>query len=109
MPDPFARYAELCRKVLERQWFVDQMSRLEDATFAVVQDLDRGDQRLLLVVLLVMFDDDGLRRGGRINQMVLPLTGFTVLTKRRIRRFVAAEATIHIDDILLGDIEVLCN
>jgi len=58
------------------------MSRLEDATLAVIQYIDRGDQCLLRVVLLAQFDDDGFRRGRLINEMVLPFAGFIVLMKR---------------------------
>ncbi|SRR5260221_7026556 len=109
LPDPFARYVELYRKVFERQWLVDQMSRLEDATFAVVQYLDCGNQCLMLTFFLVLFDDDGFRRGGLINEIVLPFAGFTVLMKRRIDRLIAAKASIHVDDIVLRDIEALCD
>src|ERR1700737_1418287 len=109
LPDPLTRYVELCRQVFERQWFVDQMPGLEDTTFAVVQDIDRGGQCPVLVVPLVLLDHDGFRRGGLINEMVLPFTGFAVLVKRHIDRFIAAKASIHIDDILVRDIEALCD
>ena len=109
LPDPFARYVELCREVFERQWFVDQVPGLEDMTFAVVQDIDRDGQCPVLVVLLVLLDDDGFRRGGLVDEMVLPFAGFAVLMKRHIDRFIAAKASIHIDDILVRDIEALCD
>src|ERR1700692_759762 len=63
LPDAFTRHVEVCRKIFERQWLVDQISRLEDATLATVQYIDRDDQGLMLVLLLVVFDDDGFRRG----------------------------------------------
>src|ERR1700691_4632529 len=43
LPDTLTRYVEFCGKVFERRWFVCQMSRLENATFTVVQYIDRGD------------------------------------------------------------------
>ena len=51
------------RKLLERERFVRQMPRLENATFAVVQYIDGGDQCLMLVVFLVLRDNDGLGEG----------------------------------------------
>src|SRR5437588_13125503 len=84
LPDPLTRYVELCREVFERQWLVDQMPRLEDTTFAVVQDIDRGGQCPVLVFLLVLLDDDGFRRGRLVDEMVLPLTAFGVFVKRYI-------------------------
>src|ERR1700688_3841865 len=68
LPDAFSRHVELCRELLERQWFVDQMSRFENATFAVVQDIDGGDQCVVLVVFLVLFDHKGFGRGGLIDE-----------------------------------------
>jgi hypothetical protein len=109
LPDTFTRYVEFCCKLFERQWFVGQMSRLEYATFAVIQYTDRSDQRILLVVFLVLFDDDSFRRGRLINEMVLPFADFIVLVYRRIDRFVAAQAPIHVDDILVRNIERLCD
>ena len=50
LPDLFTRYVEFTGEVLKRLRFVGQVSCLEDAAFAVVQDIDRGDQRLALVV-----------------------------------------------------------
>ena len=44
-----------------------------------------------------------------IDQIVLPFAGFTVVVKRRIDRFIAIEAPIHVDDILVLDIEALCD
>ena len=79
MPDAFTRYVEFGREVFQRQWFVDQMSRLEDAAFAVVQDIDRGDQCLVPVLLVVLFDDDGFRRRRLIDETVLPFAGFSVI------------------------------
>ena len=61
LPDAFTRHVELCGKIFERQWFVSQMPGLENATFAAFQYIDRGDQCLMLVFLLVLFDDDGFR------------------------------------------------
>src|ERR1700761_6281706 len=63
LPDAFTRYVELFREIFERQRFVDQMSGFEDAAFAAVQNLDRGNQGLMLVLLVVVLDDDGFRRG----------------------------------------------
>ena len=61
LPDAFTRYVELGREVFQRRWFVDQMARLEDTTFSIVQHADCGNQRLAPVVLVVLFDDDGFR------------------------------------------------
>ena len=61
LPDALSRYVEPGREVFQRRWFVDQMARLKDTTFSIVQDADRGDQRLVPVVLVVLFDDDGFR------------------------------------------------
>jgi hypothetical protein len=109
LPNTFTRYVEFCRKLFERQWFFGQMSRLENATFAVIQYIDRSDQRLMLVAFLVLFDDDSFRRGRLINEMVLPFADFIVLVNRSINRFVAAEAPIHVDDIFVRNIERLCD
>jgi hypothetical protein len=72
------------------------MPRLEDATFAVAEYIDRGDQRLTPVVLFILFDNNGFRRGGLINKMVLPFARFTVLIERALidlsppsRRFIS--------------------
>src|SRR6266850_3542176 len=72
LPDAFTRHVELRGELFERQWLVGQMSRLEDATFAIGQYLDGGDQCVTPVVPLVLFDDDGFWRGRLINEMVLP-------------------------------------
>ena len=45
------------------------MPSLEDPALAVVQDVDRGDQRVMLVLLVVLFNDDGFRRGRLINEI----------------------------------------
>ncbi len=85
------------------------MAGFEDTAFAVVQNLDCGNQCLMLILLVVLLDDDGFRRGGLINEAILPFPCFAVLVKRSVDRFVAAEASIHVNDILVGDIEVLCD
>ena len=61
LADALTRYVEPGREVFQRRWFVDQMARLEDTTFSIVQDADCGDQRLVPVVRVVLFDDDGFR------------------------------------------------
>ena len=83
------------------------MSRLEDAALAVVQYIDRGDQRLEPVIFFVLFDDDSFRRGGLVNEMVLPFAGFALIANRRIDRCITAEASIYVDNILARDIKVL--
>ena len=109
MPNAFTRHLEFRRELFERQGLVGELSRFENATFAVIQHVDRGGQRIELAFLLVLVDDDGLWRGRRINEMILPFTGFSIIMNRCIDRFIAAEPTIHIDDILVRDGEVLCN
>ena len=85
------------------------MPCLENTTFAVVQDIDRGDQCSMLVLFLVLFDDKGFWRGGLIDEVVLPFADFTIVTKRRIDRLIAAKASIHVDDFLVCYVEVLCD
>src|SRR5712671_2433891 len=109
LPDAFTRHPELCRQVFQRQRLVDQMSCFEDTTFAVVQYVNRRDQCLMLVLLFVLFDDDCFGRRRLIDEMVLPFPDFTVLVKRRVNRFIAAEPSVHVDDILVGDVKVLCD
>ena len=105
LPDAFTRYVVLFRKLLEREWFVYQMPRLENVTFAVVQYIDGGDQCIMLVVFLVLRHNDGLGRGRLIDEIILPFAGFIVVTKRRIDRFIATEAPIHVDHILVRHVE----
>src|SRR5258708_15326221 len=76
LPDAFARHVELSREGFQRQRFVDQMSCLEDATFAAVAYVACVDDRPMLAIFLVLFDDDGFRRGGLIDQVGLPFTPF---------------------------------
>ena len=66
-----------------------------------------NDDRAL--VTAPAFDNDGFRRRGLINEIILPFAGFTVFMKRRIDRSIAAETPIHVDDILIRDIEALCD
>jgi hypothetical protein len=61
LSDAFTRYVKCFRKRFERQWFVYQMSGLEDSTLSVVQDVDRGDKCVVLVLYVVLCDDDGFR------------------------------------------------
>jgi hypothetical protein len=60
----------------------------------------------MLVVLLVPFDDDSFRRGGLINEVVLPFVWFAF---RRIGALidVSPKRSIHVNNILLRDIKVL--
>ena len=58
---------------------------------------------------LILFDDDGFRRGGLINEIILPFIRIAVIVNWRVDRFVTAEAPIHIDDILVRDLKTLCD
>src|ERR1700682_4180885 len=80
------------------------MSRLEDATFAVVEYIDCTGQRLMLAIFLILLGDDSFRRGRLINEVVLPFTGFAIMDWR-IERCITAEASIHVNDISLGNIK----
>ena len=86
------------------------MSRLEDTALAVVQDVDRGDQRLEPVLLFVLFDDDGFRRGGLINEMVLPFADITAPHDfGTLIDLSPPSRRIHVDHILARNIKALCD
>src|SRR5207237_9991518 len=70
---------------------------------------DRGAQSLWPTLLLVLLDHDRFWRRGLINEMILPFAGFTAIMHRRIDRFITAEPSIHVDDILVRDIKGLCD
>src|SRR5713226_6436918 len=75
LSNALARHLEFYRKVFQRRWFIDEMARLEDAPFAIVEDADGADERFPPVVHLVMFDDDAFRRGPLFEEVTLPSPG----------------------------------
>jgi hypothetical protein len=82
LSNPLARYFEFYRKVLQCLWFIDEMARLEDAPFTIVEDANGADERFLPVVHLVMFDDDGFRRGTLVDKVILPFSGLSFVADR---------------------------
>ena len=72
LSNALARNFEFYRKVFQCLWFIDEMARLEDAPFAIVEDGNGTDERFLPVVHFVLFDDDGFRRGTLVDEVILP-------------------------------------
>jgi hypothetical protein len=66
-------------------------------------------KRLVLVDLFVLFGNDSFRRGGLIDEVALPFVGVAVVLDWRIERCIAAQATIHVNILLVRNIEALCN
>ena len=58
----------------------------------------------MLAILLVLLGDDSFRRGRLIHEVVLPFTGFAIMDWL-IERCITAEASIHVNDISLGDVK----
>src|SRR6185369_849341 len=79
-----ARDAELGGQLLERDWIVGQAARLEDAPLALVEHVERGDQRLVAVVALLALGEDALLARRIVDQPVHPLAAFAVVTDRRV-------------------------
>src|SRR5260370_7885356 len=61
----------------------------------------------MLATSLVLIAHDRSRRGLLINVVALPFVGFAVVLDRRIERCITAEPPVHVNDILLRDIEAL--
>src|SRR6266436_6431550 len=104
LADAFAGDAKFQREVFQRHWFVSQIPCLEDAAFAVVEYTDCSGQRLLPILFLVLFADDGFRRGGPINEEAPPFVAFAGVLDRRIERRIGTEAPVRVNYILLRDI-----
>jgi molybdate transport system substrate-binding protein len=59
-------------------------------------------KRLSTVVEFLMLPECAFLGGALVHEPILPFAGIAVFTNRRVERHVAAEATVHIDHILLG-------
>src|SRR5229473_5201680 len=101
LSNALARHFEFYRKVFQRPWFIDEMARLEDAPFAIVEDANGADERFPPVVHFVMFDDDGFRRGTLVDEVILPFPGVSFVADRCVQRCVSAQAPIHVHDFLI--------
>src|SRR3981189_3800087 len=75
LSNALARHFEFYRKVFQCLWFIDEMARLEDAPFAIVEDGNGTDERFLPVVHFVLFDHDGSRRPTPLDHGILPFSG----------------------------------
>ena len=82
LSNALARHFEFYRKVFQCLWFIDEMARLEDAPFAIVEDGNGTDERFLPVVHFIMFDDDGFRRGALVDKVILPFAGVFFVADR---------------------------
>jgi hypothetical protein len=61
----------------------------------------------MLVVFLIPFDDESFRRGGLINEVVLPFVWFALITNWRIDRCITEETSMHVNNVLGRDIKAL--
>src|SRR5438132_7246943 len=109
LPHAFARHAEFGGEVFQRHRIFRQAPRLEDAAFARVEHADGAVQRLTAMIELLVLGHHGFLVGRVIDQPVLPFAGFTVVADRRVERRIAAEAAVHVDDVLIRHAEALGN
>src|SRR5262249_17984657 len=103
----FARNAELGRKLLERDRIIGQSPGFEDAPFALIKDIECGDQRLMPIVALFALGKGPLLARRIIDEPILPFSALAIIPDRCVKRGVAAKAAVHVDDILLCDAEAL--
>src|SRR5262245_10393555 len=102
-----ARHTELGCKLLEGDRVVSQSSGLEYAPLALLEHVERGDQGLVPIIALLALGENALLARRLIDKPILPLAAFTIVAYRRIERRVAAEPTVHVDHVLLGDAKAL--
>src|SRR6516162_10285479 len=86
-----ARDAEFLGQLHERDLFLGEPTRLEDAPLALVEHGERIGQRLAAVFELLARGQRRLLVRGFVHQPVLPLAGTAVLGDRGVERGVAAE------------------
>src|SRR6185312_703931 len=103
----FARNAKFRCKIFERDWIIRQTSCFKDAPLAFIENVKRRNQCLMAIVALLALRENALLTWGIIDKPILPLAALAVVTNRRIERGVAAEATVHVDNILLGHAKAL--
>src|SRR6478672_6650430 len=90
-----ARDAEFLGQLHERDPFLGEPARLEDAPLALVEHGERTGQRLAAVLELLARGKRRLLVRGFVHQPVLPLAGIAVLADRGVERGVAAEPPIR--------------
>src|SRR5712671_3329572 len=91
-----ARDAKLVGELLERDRFVGEPARLEDAPLPVVEHGERRGEGLAAAALLAC-GECRLLVGMLVDQPVLPLAGITALTDRSVERYIARKAPVHVD------------
>src|SRR6516164_2688930 len=92
-----ARDAELVGKLVERDRFFGEPTRLEYAPLPVVERGERRGKRLVAVLELLARGECRLLVGLLVDQPVLPFAGITFLADRGVERGVAAEPAVHVD------------
>src|SRR5438445_3063747 len=98
-----ARDAEFLGQLHERDLFLGEPARLEDAPLALVEHGERTGQRLSAVIELLARGERRLLVREFVYQPVLPLAGIAVLTDRGVERGVAAEPPVHVNHVRVGD------
>ena len=71
-----ARDAEFGGEVLERDRVVGEAARLEDAPFALVEHVERADQRLVAVIAFLVLGQDAFLAGRIVDQPVHAIRRF---------------------------------
>src|SRR6476660_3685124 len=100
-----ARDTEFGRKFLERDRVISQSTRLEDASFALVENVQRRDQRLVPIVALFALGKNALLAWCVVDEPILPLAALAIIADRSVERRIAAETAVHVDHILFRDTE----
>src|SRR5262245_2938333 len=77
-----ARHTELGCKLLERDRVVGQSSGLEYAPLALVEHVERRDQRLVPIVALLALGENALLARRLIDKPILPLAAFAIVAYR---------------------------
>src|SRR3982074_2608157 len=97
-----ARDAEFLGQLHQRDLFLGEPARLEDAPLALVEHGERIGQRLVAVIDLPPRGERRLLVRGFVHQPVLPLAGLAglaVVADRRVERGIAAETAVHVDHV----------
>src|SRR5262249_42655279 len=84
-----------------------QSSGLEYAPLALIEHVERRDQRLVPIVALLALGENALLARRLIDKPILPLAAFAIVAYRRIERRIAAQAAVHVDHVLLGHAKAL--
>src|SRR5262245_23734899 len=79
-----ARHTELGCKLLKGDRIVGQSPGLEDAPLALIEDIERGDQRLVPIVALLALGENALLARCLIEKPILPFAHFSLVADWRL-------------------------